>query len=204
MGGDEGMAPSSFSSREMERPMPQNDLSKSLVAFEQHSTLVAVVELSLKSWLIAGLVPGLERQPLKKMDADAQALLMLLQRWRGEALASGQKIERMVVAMEAGRDGFWLPRFLQAHGIEAYVIHPTSIPVSREHRRAKTDRLDTALLMRAFLGWLRGEDKHCSMVAVPSLPEEDAKRVSREHEKLGAPSAAASSTSSRPRWCAWA
>ncbi|MBV8964395.1 MAG: IS110 family transposase [Hyphomicrobiales bacterium] len=166
--------------------MPQNDLSKSLVAFEQHSTLVAVVELSLKSWLIAGLVPGLERQPLKKMDADAQALLMLLQRWRGEALASGQKIERMVVAMEAGRDGFWLPRFLQAHGIEAYVIHPTSIPVSREHRRAKTDRLDTALLMRAFLGWLRGEDKHCSMVAVPSLPEEDAKRVSREHEKLGA------------------
>ena len=186
MGGDEGMAPSSFSSREMERPMPQNDLSKSLVAFEQHSTLVAVVELSLKSWLIAGLVPGLERQPLKKMDADAQALLMLLQRWRGEALASGQKIERMVVAMEAGRDGFWLPRFLQAHGIEAYVIHPTSIPVSREHRRAKTDRLDTALLMRAFLGWLRGEDKHCSMVAVPSLPEEDAKRVSREHEKLGA------------------
>ena len=147
---------------------------------------MAVVELSLKSWLIAGLVPGLERQPLKKMDADAQALLMLLQRWRGEALASGQKIERMVVAMEAGRDGFWLPRFLQAHGIEAYVIHPTSIPVSREHRRAKTDRLDTALLMRAFLGWLRGEDKHCSMVAVPSLPEEDAKRVSREHEKLGA------------------
>ncbi len=66
------------------------------------------------------------------------------------------------------------------------MIHPTSITVPREHRRAKTDRLDTALLMRALLGWLRGEAKHCSMAAIPSLAEEDAKRPSREHEKLGA------------------
>ena len=66
------------------------------------------------------------------------------------------------------------------------MIHPTSIPVPREHRRAKTDRLDTGLLMRALLGWLRGEAKHCSMAAIPSLAEEDAKRPSREHEKLGA------------------
>src|SRR5271157_502128 len=91
-----------------------------------------------------------------------------------------------VVAFEAGRDGFWLARCLRNRGIEAYVIHPTSIPVPREHRRAKTDRLDTALLMRALLGWLRGEAKHCSMAAIPSLAEEDAKRPSREHEKLGA------------------
>ena len=63
------------------------------------------------------------------------------------------------VAFEAGRDGFWLARWLRARGIEAYVIHPTSIPVSREHRRAKTDRLDIGLLKRAFLGWLRGETR---------------------------------------------
>ena len=56
--------------------------------------------------------------------------------------------------------------------------------MSREHRRAKTDRLDTALLMRAFLGWLRGETGHCRMAAVPTLAEEDAKRPSREHETL--------------------
>src|SRR5215472_15211945 len=74
----------------------------------------------------------------------------------------------MVVAFEAGRDGFWLARWLRARGIEAYVIHATSIPVSREHRRAKTDRLDTGLLMRAVLGWLRGEPKHCHMVAIPT------------------------------------
>lgn len=67
---------------------------------------------------------------------------------------------------------------------EAYVIHPNSIAVSREHLRAKTDRLDTALLKRAFLGWLRGEREHCSMAAIPGLEEEDAKRPSRERASL--------------------
>ena len=56
--------------------------------------------------------------------------------------------------------------------------------MSREHRRAKTDRLDTELLKRGFLGWLRGERGHCSMVRVPTLAEEDAKRPNRERECL--------------------
>jgi transposase len=88
------------------------------------------------------------------------------------------------VAFEAGRDGFWLARWLRAHGIEAYVIHPTSVAVSRERRRAKTDRLDTELLKRAFLGWLRGEPDHCSMAAIPTIEEEDARRPNRERESL--------------------
>jgi transposase len=82
-------------------------------------------------------------------------------------------IKRIAVAYEAGRDGFWLARWLRARGIEAYVIHLSSVPVSREHRRAKTDRLDTGLLKRAFLGWLRGEADHCSMAAIPTLTRED-------------------------------
>src|SRR5712692_5967706 len=135
----------------MERPMKRNDLSRSLVAFDQDSTLVAVVELSLKTWLVAGLVPGVSRQPLKKQGPDPEALLKLLLRWKGEASKAGRMINRMVVAFEAGRDGFWLARWLIARGIETHVIHPTSIPVSREHRRAKTDRLDAGLLMRAVL-----------------------------------------------------
>src|SRR5438128_5429028 len=106
----------------MERPMKRNDLSRSLVAFEQNSTLVAVVELSLKTWLVAGLVPGLTRQPLKKQGADAETLLALLDRWRNEASKAGRVISRIVVAFEAGRDGFWLARWLRARGIEAYVI----------------------------------------------------------------------------------
>ena len=56
--------------------------------------------------------------------------------------------------------------------------------MSREHRRAKTDRLDTELLMRAFLGWLRGEKRHCSMVAIPTIEEEDARRPNRERQNL--------------------
>ena len=97
---------------------------------------------------------------------------------------AGREITRIAVAFEAGRDGFWLARWLRAHGIEAHVIHPTSIAVSREHRRAKTDRLDTALLKRVFLGWLRGEPEHCHMAAIPTLEEEDARRPTRERESL--------------------
>jgi transposase len=99
-------------------------------------------------------------------------------------MQAGRTIKRIVVAYEAGRDGFWLARWLRGREIEAYVIHPSSVPVSREHRRAKTDRLDTELLKRAFLGWLRGEPKHCSMAAIPSLADEDAKRPSRERQSL--------------------
>jgi transposase len=129
-------------------PRP-NDLSRSLVALHQDSTLIAVIELSQSSWLVAGIVPGLERQPLKKLEPDQEALLRLLRRWQDEATKAGKAITRIAVAFEAGRDGFWLARWLRARGIEAHVIHPTSVAVSREHRRAKTDRLDTELLKRA-------------------------------------------------------
>src|ERR1700693_1743074 len=184
MGRRRGTVPSLLSGQPMERPMQRNDLSRSLVAFEQNSTLVAVIELSLKTWLVAALVPGPGRQPLKKQGADPDAFLALLHRWRAEAIKAGRKIDRIVVAFEAGRDGFWLARWLRARGLEGYVVHPTRIPGSREHRRAKTDRLDTELLMRAVLGWLRGEPKHCSMVAIPTLAEEDARRPNREHQPL--------------------
>jgi transposase len=161
-----------------------NDLSRSLTALEPDGTLIAVIEMSLSSWLVAGIVPGVERQPLKKLAVDECALLKLLHRWRGEAEKAGRRIERIVVAFEAGRDGFWLARWLKARSIEAHVIHAASVAVSREHRRAKTDRLDSELLKRAFLGWLRGERDHCKMVAIPSIKDEDAKRPNRERESL--------------------
>jgi len=165
--------------------MPQaNDLSRCLLTLEQDSTLIAVVELSQASWLVAGIVPAVERQPLKKIEADEAALLRLLGRWTDEATKAGRGITRVCVAFEAGRDGFWLARWLRAHGVEAHVIHPSSVAVPREHRRAKTDRLDTELLKRAFLGWLRGERGHCTTAAIPTAEEEDAKRPNREHESL--------------------
>jgi transposase len=165
--------------------MPQrNDLSRSDTPLEQQSTLIAVIEMSQSSWLVAGIVPGIERHPLKKLAPDEEALLRLLRRWREEAAGAGRAVTRVAVAFEAGRDGFWLARWLRARGVEAHVIHPTSVAVSREHRRAKTDRLDTELLERAFLGWLRGEPGHCGMAAIPTLEEEDARRPNREREGL--------------------
>ena len=111
----------------MQRP---NDLSRSLTVLKQDSTLIAVIEMSLSSWLVAGVVPGVERQPLKKLAIDESALLKLLHRWREEAEKAGHKIERIAVAFEAGRDGFWLARWLRTRGIEAHVIHASSVAVS--------------------------------------------------------------------------
>ena len=165
--------------------MPQpNDLSRSLVTLDQNSTIIAVIEMSHSSWLVAGMLPGIERQPRKKLEPSPERLLGLLHRWQHEAVRAGRTITRIALAFEAGRDGFWLARWLPARGIEAHVIHASSVAVSREHRRAKTDRLDTELLKRGFLGWLRGERGHCSMAHVPTVAEEDARRPNRERDCL--------------------
>ena len=110
------------------------DASKSLTTLEQDSTIIVVIEMSQSKWLVAAVVPGVERQPLKKIDANEEALLKLLHRWRTEAGQAGHEIKRIVAAYEAGRDGFWLARWLRArHDVEAYVIHPASVAVSRDH-----------------------------------------------------------------------
>jgi transposase len=101
---------------------------------EQDSTIIAAIEMSQSKWLVAAIDPGIKRQPLKKIDPDAELLFKLLHRWRKEAEQAGYPIKRVVVAYEAGRDGFWLARRLRMRDVEAYVIHPTSIAVSREHR----------------------------------------------------------------------
>src|SRR3954465_9626791 len=114
-----------------------NDLSRSLTALDQDSTLIAVVEMSQSSWLVGAIIPGVERRAAKKLEASETLLLVLLHRWRDEAAKAGRTITRIAVAFEAGRDGFWLARWLQARDVEAHVIHATSIAVSREHRRAE-------------------------------------------------------------------
>ena len=105
--------------------MPQpNDLSRSLVALDQDSTIIAVVEMSQSSWLVGGVLPGIERQPCKKLEPSAERLLGLLHRWRDEAARAGKKITRIALAFEAGRDGFWLARWLNARGVE-FACHPS-------------------------------------------------------------------------------
>jgi len=114
--------------------MPQpNDLSRSLVALDQNSTIIAVIEMSQSSWLVAGVLPGIERQPRKKLEPNAEGLLGLLHRWRDEAIRAGKEITRIAVAFEAGRDGFWLARWLEARGVETHVIHPSNQAVKKRH-----------------------------------------------------------------------
>src|ERR671929_2191705 len=141
--------------------MPQpNDLSTSLVALDQNSTIIAVLEMSQSSWLVAGMLPGIERQPRKKLEPSPERLLAALHAWRDETVRAGCTITRIALAFEAGRDGFWLARWLEARGIEAHVIHASRLAVSREHRRAKTDRPHTQLLKRPLLRRAPGGGGH--------------------------------------------
>ena len=102
--------------------------------------------MSQSSWLVGGVLPGVERQPRKKLEANPERLLAGLGRWRDAAVRAGRKIARIALAFKAARDGFWLARRLAARGVEAHVIDSSSVAVSREHRRA------TELLKRGFLG----------------------------------------------------
>ena len=161
------------------------ELNCSRTSLALDSTLVVAVEMSLSTWLACAEVPGLDRRAMKKTSVDEAELLSQLHRWRDEAEKRFDcQVSRICVAYEAGRDGFWLAHWLQDNGIETHVMHPISVPVKREHRRAKTDRLDCQLLLRAYFGWLRGEEHYCRMVAVPTDEQQDARRMSRERKRL--------------------
>jgi transposase len=88
------------------------------------------------------------------------------------------------VIQEAGLDGFWLHRLLEANGIESHVVDPASIAVDRRKRRRKTDAIDADALLRTLMAWARGERRVCSMVRPPNPEEKDRRRLSREREAL--------------------
>src|SRR3954466_8792429 len=93
------------------------DLNRCLAPLDQEHTIIAVIEMSQSSWLVAGVVPGIGSPPLKKLAPDQDALFKLLHRWRREAGQAGREITRIAVAFEAGRDGFWSSPWLRAPGI---------------------------------------------------------------------------------------
>jgi transposase len=101
----------------------------------------------------------------------------ILTTWHEKAEQAGRTITRILIAFEAGRNGFWLARWLRRNGIEAYVIHPSSIPVPRGVR-VKTDRLDTRYVASRVFGLAKGEPDACRMVAIPSLEQETASALS--------------------------
>ncbi len=161
------------------------DPRKSTTAFDQASTLVLVLELSGESWRVGASAPGVSRRPMRNFAAGGVgAVLEAIERWKGEAGKAGCEDGRVAAGYEAGLDGFWIARALREHGIEIYVMHPASVAVERRGRRAKTDRIDVDILLRALLGWLRGEPRHCTMAPIPSEAEEDMREPGRRREAL--------------------
>jgi len=147
--------------------------------------ILVAIELSKKSWLAAVLTPLSDKISVHTLAAgDGTALVNLLARMRHKAEAALGRPVEVVSCYEAGYDGFWLHRLLQAHGVDSRVFDPASLQVSRRARRAKTDRIDVHGLLRALMAHLRGEPKVVSVVRVPSVADEDARRPHRERDRL--------------------
>ena len=148
-------------------------------------TLVLAIELSSKTWVLAAQVPGLPRTKAKRtIEPDKLALQAAIEGYRARAVATGHAVDRVIATYEAGWSGFWLARWLTTKGVEVHVIQPSSVPVDRRVRRAKSDGIDAELLLRTLLAWLRGEPRVCSMVPIPDEADEDARRCVRERTEL--------------------
>ena len=143
------------------------------------------IELSKQSWVIGFITPlsaKISRRILS--GGDWKGLLDLIEEVRARVSRETGRAVDVISCYEAGYDGFWLHRLLEAHGIRNYVIDPASLQVDRRARRGKTDRIDTERLLRSLMAYLRGEPKGWSVVRVPSIAEEDARRLHRERDRL--------------------
>ena len=148
-------------------------------------TLILAIELSNTSWVLAAQIPGLPGVKAKRsIEPTPEALMAAIASYRARAETAGRNVDRVVTVYEAGWSGFWLVRWLAKYGIETHVIQPSSVPVDRRARRAKSDGIDAELLLRTLLAWLRGEPRVCSMVPMPTEADEDARRRVRERAEL--------------------
>lgn len=150
------------------------------------AAIYASLELSHSNWLITSLSPGggekMSKHTLR--SGDAAGLLDQLAKLRARTRARTGRTLPIIVIHEAGLDGFWVHRVLEAEGIESHVVDAASVLTSRRRRRAKTDRIDGEALLRTLLAHKRGEPRVCSMVRAPSPDEEDRRRVCRERKTL--------------------
>jgi transposase len=150
----------------------------------EYATVYVAFELSKSNWHLGVMTAGSEKMSRYRIDGgDLAALSGVLGRARAKAEQLGKPV-RILSCYEAGLDGHWLHRWLATQGVFNYTIDASSIEVSRRGRRAKTDLIDLAALMRAFLAYLRGEPRACSVVRVPTPEDEDRKRRTRERERL--------------------
>ena len=148
-------------------------------------TIFVAIELSQKTWLVTLHSPERDRISRHKLEGgDHAELLALIERTRARVVEKLGSVPRVVSCYEAGYDGFWLHRLLEAAGITNFVFDAASIAVEQRARRAKTDRIDGELLLRTLMAYLRGEPRVVRIVRVPSVAEEDVRRASRERDRL--------------------
>ena len=154
-------------------------------AARDRAVVFVAMELSKTSWLLAARAsPSGKTSSHRLNGGDVAGLLALLRRLQAREQREGGHDVEVILGYEAGYDGFWLQRRLSAEGITCWVMDPGSLQVDRRARRAKTDRLDAAMLLRALMAWCRGDRAVCSMVQVPSVEREDARRTHRERQRL--------------------
>jgi transposase len=151
----------------------------------EHAVILASLELARSKWLVTALLPGSEKMSKHVLPGgDGAALLALIGRLRERAARRAGSLPGVVVIQEAGLDGFWVHRLLQACGIESHVVDAASVAVPRRKRRAKSDAIDGETLLRTLLAWRRREPRVCSMVRPPSCAQEDHRRLVRERDVL--------------------
>src|SRR5882757_463386 len=152
---------------------------------EHCGTVFVAIELSQKSWLVTLHSPGRDRISRHKLDGgDHAGLLALIDRERDRASRTAGGVPVVASCYEAGYDDFWLHRLLLAAGITNYVFDPSSIAVDQRARRVKTDRIDGERMLRTLMAYLRGEPRVVRIVRVPTAEQEDARRATRERDRL--------------------
>src|SRR6266704_5902543 len=148
-------------------------------------TIFVAIELSQKTWLVTLHSPDKDKMSRHRLEGgDHAELLALVGRVRERAARALGGVPAVVSCYEAGYDGFWLHRLLMAAGITNYVFDPASIAVDQRARRVKTDRIDGEKMLRTLMAYLRGEPRVVRIVRVPTPEQEDARRASRERDRL--------------------
>jgi len=148
-------------------------------------TIFVAIELSQKTWLVTLHSPDRDRISRHKLEGgDHGGFLALIEKVKARAAEKLGSAPQVASCYEAGYDGFWLHRLLTAAGIRNHVFDAASIAVEQRVRRAKTDRIDGELLLRTLMAYLRGEPRVVRIVRVPSVEQEDARRASRERDRL--------------------
>ena len=154
-----------------------NDSSKS------RAVLYLAFELGEATWKL-GSTMGLGQKP-REWEMPSRAVVVLEKEIQAAKERFGLPEDALVVSCyEAGRDGFWLHRYLLSKGLENIIVDSSSIQVDRRQRRAKTDRLDVRKLLKMLVRWQQGEKDVWGVVRVPTMEEEDARQLHRELETL--------------------